>query len=146
MHQFGAVVGWAFLDTQDMVGHAYVYFDGKTKDLGVLPGGYYSMAFGINHLGQIVGGSIQAGKYIHDSTGKIVGYTPSFEHGFVTINGKMRDLNGLINNTGSAFEINEARSINDRGQILANASFPGKGGTDHAVLLTLHTILPAMIP
>jgi hypothetical protein len=39
--------------------HAYVYFEGRTKDLGVLPGGDSTWGYGIINFGQTVGGAVK---------------------------------------------------------------------------------------
>jgi probable HAF family extracellular repeat protein len=47
MNQWGLVVGAAISDTVTGNEHAYLYFDGKIRDLGVLPGGDSTWGYGI---------------------------------------------------------------------------------------------------
>jgi probable HAF family extracellular repeat protein len=49
----GDVVGYA--GSPNIDSHAILWRDGMAIDLGVFPGGHYSIANGINNLGQIVG-------------------------------------------------------------------------------------------
>ncbi|HEY4312682.1 MAG TPA: dockerin type I domain-containing protein [Pirellulales bacterium] len=74
-------------------------------DLGVLPGGSFSLAFGINSRGEVVGGASTAN---------------GEEHAFLYNNGKMYDLGVLSGGTSS-----NATAINDSGQIVGNSSTPG---------------------
>ena len=82
-------------------------------NLGTL-GGSSAYAFGINNIGQIVGGSL---------TGS------GDEHAFLYSGGSMSDLNNLVALPPGVF-LFQASGINDVGQIAAN-------GTDgHGYLLT----------
>ena len=105
--------------------HAFLWTKGKMIDLGVLPGGTESQGDAINSWGQVVG--------ISDAA--VAGDLPI--HGFVYSDGKMRDLNDLIP-SNSGWVIQEARGINDRGEIATWAYViqPGKQIL-HAVVLTL---------
>jgi probable HAF family extracellular repeat protein len=143
MNNFGAVVGWASVDAANQYEHAYVYFQGKIKDLGVLPGGDSTWGYGINNLGQTVGAAYQAPKPIYDGKGNITGYTPPISHGWVNVAGKLRDVNQALNSASTGWEISLARKINDRGQVLADANF--QNGDVHAVLLTPNAILPPLV-
>lgn len=142
MNEWGMVVGWAAIDASNQRQHAYVYFEGKIKDLGVLPGGDTTLGNGINNFGQTVGSAYQFPKPILDSKGNIIGYTPEIDHGWVSLNGTtLLDLNGLLNTAATGWEIIDARSINDRGEILADAVFQGVQGT-RSVLLRPNVFLP----
>ena len=55
----GAVVGYA--GSPNIDAHAVLWRDGVAVDLGIWPGGHYSVANGINNLGQIVGTGTVAG-------------------------------------------------------------------------------------
>ncbi len=60
MNGWGVVVGSAIVDATTGNEHAYIYFEGKIKDLGVLSGGDSTWGYGINNLGQTVGQAYQA--------------------------------------------------------------------------------------
>jgi probable HAF family extracellular repeat protein len=116
----GQVVGFA--STSEGVAHAFLYERSATpqmQDLGTL-GGNYSEARGINDAGQVVGvsttssGSFHA--FLHERSA-----TP-----------KMQDLNSLIP-PHSGWSLEEARAINQRGQIVGLGE---RNGHNHAFLLT----------
>ena len=115
--------------------HGLLYAGGKVTDLG-LPTSevssnpiFESYALAINDYGQIVGFS--------DLT-----YSGEDPHGLTYLNGKMYDLNNLIDlATSASLTITEAIGINDLGQIVAGAV--DAAGTEHSVILTPVTaILP----
>ena len=87
-----------------------------TIDLGTF-GGYHSQANGINNLSQIVGWATNAGDQ---------------RRAFVYSSGSMTNLNSLIDPL-SGWQIEDARDINDAGQI---AAFGCNVSTCHALLLT----------
>ncbi len=111
INERGQIVGWAKTDDQDMNGclgqHAFLWEDGKMRDLGTLPGRENpnypkaSYAEDINARGWIVGGSG-------------MGYGP--QHAVLWRGGKMVDLGPV----GS-----EALAINNRGQVLIRGEFEG---------------------
>jgi probable HAF family extracellular repeat protein len=82
--------------------HAFFYSGGRMKDLGTLPGGTQSYAYGINGSGQIVGASESADFTLH---------------AFLYTKGVTQDLNSLIP-AHSGWLLSEARDINDAGQIV----------------------------
>ncbi len=88
------------------------------EDLGVLPGGYESVAYGINNSGAVVGYSVVA-----------TGGSSDFEHhAFVyTDTGKMQDLG----NFGGIASY--ARDINDAGDIVGE--YKTSDGVSHAFVL-----------
>ena len=58
-------------------------------------------------------------------------------HGFVAYCGnRLVDLNAMLDPSGTGYTIVDAYSINDKGQIVANATTPS--GQLHAVLLTFN--------
>jgi probable HAF family extracellular repeat protein len=64
MNDSGDVVGYA--GSPNIDSHAVLWRDGMAIDLGVWPGGHYSVANGINNLGQIVGtGTISGNNLDH---------------------------------------------------------------------------------
>jgi probable HAF family extracellular repeat protein len=118
--------------------HAALYAGGRVTNLG-LPAGevsvkplFDSYALAINDLGQIVGFS--------DLTSS--GEDP---HGLTYLNGKMYDLNTLLDPaTSASLMITEAVGINDLGQIVAGAS--DSAGTEHTVILTVEGAESAILP
>jgi probable HAF family extracellular repeat protein len=96
------VVGQA--DVPGGTHHAFLWQDGVMTDLGALPGLPTSFALSINNQGQVVGVS-------QDANGNNSSSVP-----FLWQNGVMTDLNTLIP-PGSPLFLQEAESINDRGQI-----------------------------
>jgi probable HAF family extracellular repeat protein len=134
INEAGMVVGNAELSANSAspAQHAFVWNDadadnvsdpGEMKDLGALAGGTNSIAYDINASGQVVGSSEVTG-----------GST----HAFVTVSGTMTDLNSLIP-SGTGWTLQEARSINDGGQIVGYGLFqpdPNQPAQTHAFLLT----------
>ncbi|MBD0345012.1 MAG: DUF3466 family protein [Coleofasciculus sp. Co-bin14] len=86
------------------------------KDLGTLNGAA-SYAYAINNLGKIVG---------YSTIGNSVSRAVLWEKGSI------KDLNSLIP-SNSGWELNKARSINDKGQIVGSGTINGR---THAFLLT----------
>jgi probable HAF family extracellular repeat protein len=88
--------------------HAILFSNGVTTDLGILPGGMSSIAYGINTGGQVVG----------------YADAPSPHGGaFIYTNGTMMDLTTLINVADPLFNVVKfmgARAINDNGWIVVN--------------------------
>src|SRR5439155_18612513 len=99
------------------VSHAFLWQAGVMTDLGTL-GGLNSVAYGINHLGQVVGSAETAAGETH-------AFLWDRERG-------MRDL-GVLAGDGSA-----ATGINDAGQVVGNATtgdlLPSGDPVFHAVL------------
>jgi len=98
----------------------------------------------INNLNQIVGDFITLPKQIKNTQGQVIGETPEIFHGFVDVDGKLRDVNGLLNASGKGWVISRAQSINDLGRITAFANL--NGGPQHAVELTPNAVLPNLVP
>ncbi len=113
----GQVVG-AATTTGNASWHAflYPYPGGPMQDLGTL-GGSYTCAYGINASGQVVGWGRTAGD--------------ASTHAFFYTNGKMQDLNELVDLPPGVF-LSEAHGINDQGWIVGSTS------SQHAFLLTPH--------
>jgi probable HAF family extracellular repeat protein len=86
--------------------HAFLYSNDKMEDLGVLPGGLDSRAYGVNDLGQVVGYSTSA----------------TDVRAFLYRDGVMHDLNSLlVQGLPAGAVVAQAFGINDRGQIIATS-------------------------
>ena len=96
---------------------AVIYSGGTAKDLGTLPGYSDSYGTGINSSESVVGKL--------DNNG-------ANAHAFRYSNGTMQDLNNLIPSR-LGWTLQDARDINDSGQIAGNGSLNGQ---THAFLLT----------
>jgi len=116
------VVGYATLPSQSAatIYHAYIYRPTSGMfDIGTLVNGLRSIAYDINKDGVAVGAA-------EVSTG--------VNHAFVWFPSTgMQDLNGLITTPG--WTLQEARGINDKGQIVGFGINPS--GQTHAFLLTI---------
>jgi len=116
INEYGQVVGSSSTASRS---HGFLY-NGETDlvDLGTLGCDCFSDAFAINNSDQIVGDSVTLGEMqfavLWDSQGQI------------------HNLNDLIP-AGSGWRLQEARAINDAGQIAAWGYHDGPG---HAVLLS----------
>jgi len=113
------VVG--YVQTSSGANHAFLYKDGTAHDLGTVGSDTNSYAYGINNKDQIVGSS----------------GTGDGERAFLDDSNGITDLNSLIG-TNSGWILDEARGINDSGQIVGWGNFDGN---IHAFLLT-----PVMVP
>ena len=104
----GQIVGNAFVATGGLAdypppppAHAFLYSGGVMQDLGTLPGGSFSEAYGINQSGQVVGGADNSSGY---------------EHAFLWSNGTMQDLGTLSGGPNGV-----ATAINNAGQVAGYA-------------------------
>ena len=113
----GQIVGYC--QDESGSGHAILWQGKKMIDLGTL-GGESSIASNINQIGQIVGESYYA-KGVYK------------KHAFIYENGKMTDLNDLIDKN-SGWELSAAYDINSKGQIIGNGINPA--GQQRGFLLT----------
>lgn len=140
INEFGDVIGYS--DDPVAVRQSFLYANGKMTVLGSL-GGKFSGGvgvYGINSQDDVVGtafgpsGSIGG---IGDpenglDTNLLRSYVFSGTHGVIYKNGQLQDLNNLID-PNSGWELLDARSINDFGQIV------GEGMVNnqiHAFILT----------
>ncbi|WP_169809273.1 hypothetical protein [Actinomadura chibensis] len=90
--------------------HAALWRDGRVIDLGVLPGGLFSVATDLNDRDEVVGFSM----------------TPGGTHAFLWKDGRMRDL-GTLPGGGDSY----AEGINNVGDVVGNSTVPG-GNARHA--------------
>ncbi len=90
-------------------------------DLGTLPGGNYSFAFGINDSGTVVGQARTA-----SGSGAYRAFSYS--------NGTMADLNSLTTNLPAGFLLTDASAINSIGDIVGDGT--NSAGQEEAFLLT----------
>jgi probable HAF family extracellular repeat protein len=129
--------------------HAFLYSGGTMQDLGTL-GGASSTGYAINASGQVTGvsdisgnarqhaflysggtmadlgtlGGITSTGFALDSSGRVAGTSTAADGrslAFLHANGVMYDLNALVVSGLGGAMLTEARAINDRGQIVANA-------------------------
>ena len=115
----GVIVGESDGSSTEGLWHAVMWNTaGKIQDLGLIPGGTYSIAFGINDSSVVVG----YGNLSNNAAHAMVW----------TSTGGMQDLNSLIP-AGSGWVLINANAINNVGQI---TGYGTKGGSNHAFLLT----------
>ena len=106
----GQVAGWVGDDVGLTDGRAFLWSDGRSTDLGALPGRQYSTAYALNDRGAVAGVS-------YDSEPGT--WNPSRERAFLWRDGSMTDLGTLPGTNNS-----EAWAINDAGEV-AGLSFQG---------------------
>jgi probable HAF family extracellular repeat protein len=94
----GAVTGNAQVSS-GIPGHAFLYRNGRARDIGTLGGGN-SWGYAVNNRGQVAGDSATAAGTVH---------------GFLYQDGRMRDLGTL----GGSYS--SARAINNRGEVAGDA-------------------------
>jgi probable HAF family extracellular repeat protein len=128
INDHGQIVGYAGVGNSPIPGDVYpqtafLYENGVMKNLGGLGPGWSSAATGINNLGQIVGFG-----YLSDLS----------THAFLYENGKMIDLNTLID-PATGWTLEGAAAINDLQQIAATAC---RNGVCQAVRLDLVPAVP----
>src|SRR6266542_2426362 len=97
------------IDTPDGA-RAFLYRGGAVTNLGTL-GGTNSYAYGVNNLTQVAGSSANGGH--------------AGMHAFLWQNGRLINLNSLVPEN-SGWELQEARGINDNGQIVGWGSHNGQ--------------------
>ena len=145
----GQVVGYSDIGGGSFNPRAFLYSGGTMQNLGTL--GEESVATGINNFGQVVGYSNIGGDNYRaflysggtmqnlgtlggnsfgsgiNNFGQLVGYSDvnNNRRAFIFNSGTMTDLNTLIP-TGSGWSLNDARAINDSGQIVGQGTIAGQ--------------------
>jgi probable HAF family extracellular repeat protein len=117
----GVVVGEALHASGSF--RAFLYRDGSTTDLGLLPGGRNSFGKSINDFGAVVGTADVPYETICPGFPPV----PCTEYKIVAFlydNGVMVDLNSLLP-SGSGWELTSAFDINNRGQIVGQGLLNG---------------------
>lgn len=100
--------------------HALLYRQGIVTDLGWLPGGSSGSAAGINNESRIVGSASVSG-------------ADGATHAFLFEDGKIYDLNNLLETNVSGWELTDASAISNTGYIVGTGDI---NGTYHAFLLS----------
>jgi probable HAF family extracellular repeat protein len=121
----GQVVGELLSDS--LATRAFLYHKGIVTELGTLRTGRNSLAFKINNSGQIVGSAdvISSVDTIRGPEPGQVYYQTNYEdHAFLYDNGRMVDLNAFVP-ANSGWELNYARDINERGEIVGYGTVDG---------------------
>ncbi len=113
----GRMVGWSGDDDYHLA-NAFLHTGSSRLNLSRL-GGNRARAYAINDDGLIVG--------VSDIPG-------GGQHGFVYEGDRMYDLNDLLDNASSGWEIMVARDVNNHGQIAATGR--AQNGDQHALLLS----------
>ncbi len=116
----GQVVGYSEIGAGE-TRHAFLTTDGSMRDLGTVPGLDDSVAYDVNSAGDAVGAAAPA----PDAPG---------QRALLWRNGQTADLSRLLP-PNSGWTLDEARAINDRGQI---AGLGHLHGHPHAFVLTPH--------
>ena len=152
INESGQVVGWLWKGSTTVVQHAFLWQNGKMRDLGALQisGG---LTEAINDRSQIIaqredshavvwqngklteltlGGKLSAANAINNQ-GQVVGIAQTRQggghwHAFLWQNGKIRDL-GTLGGT-----LSEPTAINERGQVIGSRAtgFTGFTANEHA--------------
>lgn len=102
----GAMTGQITVGSQP--GQAFIYANGNTTELGVLPGFDTSSGRYINNAGEVVG--------------DLTNSNQPGANAFVYVNGQMFDLNSIVNIPGETLA--HVDGLNNNGQILVTA-YPG---------------------
>jgi probable HAF family extracellular repeat protein len=115
----GQTVG--FTEDASFTRRAVLWADGGMHDLGTLPGCVHSEAAAINTQGQIVGTAYDTKRHREEGTEYVAGKN---SRAFLWQAGQMVDLNCLAA-LRKGQKLEEARAINDRGQIVGYGTVYG---------------------
>jgi len=114
VNEQGQVAGWAWNFSDAPFGYrAFLWHAGALMELGTLPGGTVSDAYGINRRGEVTGSSDNAAQ--------------DFVYAYVVRRGRMVQLPSLPNGGNAT-----GMAINDRGEVVGQAA--NARGEYHAVL------------
>lgn len=128
------VVGYSTINADDDRVHAFLWDGSTMMDLGSLGGASMesdrSFALGVNEADEVVG-------YSYLPPGRFTGGVPPAlqQVAFIYRNGVMTNLNDLIGEAATRYQLQSATGINDKGQISAIA-FDRETASFRAVLLT----------
>jgi probable HAF family extracellular repeat protein len=112
INDHGQLIATAF-DYGDLAWHAFLWRGGLSRDLGRLPNGTNSYAYGLNNAGRVVG------------VGQFKRANQLVDHAFLWVRGHMYDLNALIP-PNSGWELTHALSIADGGAITGSGDIAGE--------------------
>ena len=128
----GQVAGYSTINTTNGLIHAFLYQDGRMRDIGSLGDKEsktdQSFAMGVNSTGQVVGYAFLPQSQSH-------GIQQRQQVAFVYRDGAMQDLNKMIGGAARRYLIYAANAINDDGKIAATV-FDNENGAFRAALLT----------
>ena len=151
-------------------GHAFLLVNGVYLDLGVLPGGAWSAAYGINNGGEVVGygnigsgifrgfvwtptgGMVQLGTLGGNNSyatgvngsGEVVGHASlsnGYEHAFLAVGAIMTDLGTLGGGSSYAYAINDSGTIVGYSW-LTDGQNPHGFVYSNGMMLDLNTLIP----
>lgn len=115
--------------------HAGFYSNGTLTDLGTM-GGWASLALGINNSGQVIGNA---------AVNAVPGGDDRYR-AFIYGNGAMTDISADLRAGALSSWTSQAVDINDRGQVLVNASFNEAGRFFSRLFLWDHGIVTDLTP
>ncbi len=152
-------------------GHAFLLANGTYGDLGVLPGGNWSSAYGVNNAGTVVGyGNIGNGLFrgfvwtasggleelgtfggnnsyatAINGSGEVVGHaslSSGYENAFIEVGGVMTDLGSLGGGSSYAYGINDSGVVVGYGWVVG-CNDPHAFVYMNGVMLDLNALIPS---
>jgi probable HAF family extracellular repeat protein len=113
---------------QKQLHHPFLWKNGVMFDLGLVNGDTAGTAYSVNSKDQVVGRTVQCAVIGPDD-----GCDGPVNHAFLWDAGSIFDLQALVAPNESGIVVNDARNINERGEIVGLGVLPS--GDVHAVLL-----------